>query len=376
MKKVVILGSTGYIGRAALDVISRQSEKFSVFGLAANTQKDLLMRQVKKFNPSFAVLSEKCDLEAENIGRTKFLYGERGLEFISTHPETDIVVMAISGLAGLSATFKALEVGKIVALASKEVVVCAGHMLSDKKGKILPIDSEHNAIFQLMEDLKKTEYTKIILTASGGPFLSFKGDLSKVTVDQVLNHPVWKMGKRITVDSATMMNKGLEIIEASYLFNIESKKIDVVLHPQAIVHGFLMLCDGFTKAIFSLPDMKYSINYCLNYPERVSVKLPELDISQVHNLTFEEIKEGRFPCLDLARQALEMGTSYLVVLNAADEEAVNLFLNGIITFDLIPQIVKMALDTHKPVKVNSIEDIFEIDRKVKQLVRKFVKKEQ
>lgn len=373
MKKVVILGSTGYIGRATLDVISRQSEKFTIFGLAANTQKDLLIKQVRKFNPSFAVLTENCSSQFEDTETTKFLYGQQGLEFISTHSETDIVVMAISGLAGLSPTLKALDAGKTVALATKEVIVCAGHLLFGKRGKILPIDSEHNAIFQLLENQTKTEYTKIILTASGGPFFSYKGDLSNVTVEQVLNHPVWKMGKRITVDSATMMNKGLEVIEASYLFNIESRNINVVLHPQAIVHGFLMFRDGFTKAIFSLPDMKYAINYCLNYPERVSVKLPELDISEVHNLTFEEIKKGRFPCFDLAKQALEMEASYPVVLNAADEEAVNLFLNGFITFDSIPYIIEKTLQSHKPVKVNSVEDVLEIDRKVKQQVRDFIK---
>ncbi|MCX7705205.1 MAG: 1-deoxy-D-xylulose-5-phosphate reductoisomerase [bacterium] len=373
MKKVVVLGSTGYIGRATLDVISCQSEKFTVLGLAANTQKDLLLKQVKEFNPSFAVLTEKSYLRTENIKKTKFLYGQDELEILATHPEADIVVMAISGLAGLKATLKALDAGKTVALASKEVIVCAGHMICGRKGKILPIDSEHNAIFQLLEKQRRKECTKIILTASGGPFLKYRGDLSMVSVEQVLNHPVWKMGKRITVDSATMMNKGLEIIEASYLFKVRSEKIDVVLHPQAVVHGFLMFHDGFMKAILSLPDMRYAINYCLNYPDRVPLKLPQLDISEVHNLTFERIQKGRFPCLDLARKALESETSYLVALNAADEEAVNLFLNGSIRFDFIPCIIEEALHTHKPVDVNSAEDVLDVDRRVKQQVRKFVR---
>lgn len=372
MKKVVILGSTGSIGKATLDVISKHPERFSVFGLAANTQKDLLLKQVEKFKPAFAVLVQSSQPYLERIGRTRFLYGQQGLEFLSTHTETDIIVMAISGLAGLSSTIKALEAGKTVALASKEVVVCAGHLLSEGKGKILPVDSEHNAIFQLLEGQKKTECVKIILTASGGPFFSYKGDLSKVTVDQVLKHPVWKMGRRITVDSATMMNKGLEIIEASYLFNIKGENIDVVLHPQAIVHGFLMFRDGFMKAVFSHPDMRYSINYCLNYPHRISAGLPELDISEVHNLTFEEIQKGRFPCFDLARQALKMETSYLTVLNSSDEEAVNLFLGGFITFDCIPWIVEEALQRHKPIKVTTYQDILEIDREVKQQVKSFV----
>lgn len=373
MKNVVVFGSTGSIGRAALDIISSCPERFSVFGLVANRQKELLIEQIQRFSPAFAIFNDGNGLKPEYIGNTKCFYDKEALEFLATHPDVDIIVMAISGLAGLIPTLNALDAGKTIALATKEIVVCAGHLLSDKKGKILPVDSEHNAIFQILERHNKSEVNKIILTASGGPFLSYKGNLSDVTISQVLNHPVWKMGKRITVDSATMMNKGLEIIEAHYLFNIEKEKIDVVLHPQAIIHGLAVFLDGFITAILSNPDMRYSINYCLNYPERLYTGLPEQEISDFPALTFEEIKKGRFPCFDIARDALRMGGSYLTVLNAADEESVGLFLEGLIKFDRIPIFIEKALANHKPVLLKSAEDILFLDSQVKEQVRGFVK---
>ncbi len=372
MKNIVILGSTGSIGQATLDIISLLPGKFSVFGLAANRQRDLLLKQIKKFEPVFASFNDKSESKPENIGKTRCLYGDDGLEFLATRPEVDIVVMAISGLAGLVPTLKALEAGKIVALATKEIIVCAGHLLFGKKGKILPVDSEHNAIFQMLEKENRKEINKIILTASGGPFLSYKGNLRDVTVEQVLNHPIWKMGRRITVDSATMMNKGLEIIEAFYLFNIKKEDIKVVLHPQAIVHGFILFIDGFMKAILSMPDMRYSINYCLSYPERICAGLPEPDISGMHALTFEEIEKGRFPCFELAKQSLKMGGSYLTVLNAADDESVNLFLDGHIRFDSIPLLIEKALDRHKPVSLNCADDVLQLDKNIRAQVRSFV----
>ncbi|MCM8814607.1 MAG: 1-deoxy-D-xylulose-5-phosphate reductoisomerase, partial [Candidatus Omnitrophica bacterium] len=264
----------------------------------------------------------------------------------------------------------ALDAGKTIALATKELIVCAGHLLSRKRKKILPVDSEHNAIFQLLEDKRISEVKRIILTASGGPFLSYKKNLSDVSVAEVLNHPVWKMGKRITVDSATMMNKGFEIIEAFYLFNIKPENISVVLHPQAIIHGFVEFCDGFVKAVLSKPDMKYSINFCLNYPERISAGLDELDISAVQALTFEAIETGRFPCFDLARHALKMGGSYLTVLNAADEEAIELFLKGLIKFDSIQVIVEKSLESHQAVVLDTIEDILQLDKQVRKQVKR------
>ncbi|MCM8805792.1 MAG: 1-deoxy-D-xylulose-5-phosphate reductoisomerase [Candidatus Omnitrophica bacterium] len=371
MKKVAVFGSTGSIGRATLDIISRCREKFSVFGLVANKQKDLLNEQIHTFEPGFAVFVDEQGKDGVKKGKTTYLYGKQHLEFLATHPEVDIVVMAISGLGGLNCTIKALEAGKTVALASKEIIVCAGHLLKDKKGKILPVDSEHNAIFQIL-DREKNSVTEIMLTASGGPFLNYKGDLSDVTVNQVLNHPVWKMGKRITVDSATMMNKGFEVIEAFYLFGIEKENIRVLLHPQAIVHGFVRFCDGFVKAVCSIPDMRYSINYCLNYPERIDAGLPELDISSVKNLTFEELKQGLFPCFDLAREALKKDISYLTVLNAADEEAVGMFLDGRIKFDSIPVIIEKALERHHPVYLGNVSDILTLDQQVRDEIRTFV----
>ncbi|MCM8763920.1 MAG: 1-deoxy-D-xylulose-5-phosphate reductoisomerase [Candidatus Omnitrophica bacterium] len=365
MKNVVVLGSTGSIGQAALEIISQHPEKFTLFGIAGNKQKELMLKQIQRFQPAFAVFNDESASRFENIKKTRCLYGQEGLEFLATCHDTDVVVMAISGLAGLSPTFKALDAGKTVALATKEVIVCAGHLLSGMKGKILPVDSEHNAIFQMIEKENISEVKRIILTASGGPFLSYRKSLSDVTVEQVLNHPIWKMGKRITVDSATMMNKGFEIIEAFYLFNIRKESIDVVLHPQAIVHAFVVFCDGFMKAILSRPDMKYSINFCLNYPERVSAGFEELDISGVRALTFEAIESGRFPCFDLARDALEMGGSYLTVLNAADEESVRLFLDGLIGFDSIPVIVEKSLENHKAVVLNTIDEVLQLDKQVR-----------
>ncbi|MGC8805552.1 MAG: 1-deoxy-D-xylulose-5-phosphate reductoisomerase, partial [Candidatus Ratteibacteria bacterium] len=300
MKNVVIFGSTGSIGRATLDVIESHPERFRVLGLVAHTQKGLLIKQIQKFKVRYVVFN--CsDEKLPEIKGTECFYGQEGLDFLATHPETDIVVMAISGLGGLTSTLKALDAGKIVALATKEIVVCAGHLLGGRKGKILPVDSEHNAIFQIL-DREKSSISGIVLTASGGPFLNYKGDLSRVTVKQVLNHPVWKMGQRITVDSATLMNKGFELIEAFYLFGIKKENINVVLHPQAIVHGFVKFCDGFVKAVLSIPDMKYSINYCLNYPERIYAGLPELDIQQLETLTFQKVKPGMFQCFDLAME--------------------------------------------------------------------------
>ncbi|HPP66762.1 MAG TPA: 1-deoxy-D-xylulose-5-phosphate reductoisomerase [bacterium] len=367
MKNVVIAGSTGSIGKAALDVISRYQDKFSLYGIAGNTQQNLLIKQIKKYKPRFAVFSVG-NTNKTRIDQTTCFYGEENLEFFASVPDVDIIIMAISGLAGLSCVLKALDAGKTVALATKEIIVCAGHLLSGKKGKILPIDSEHNAIFQIL-DSENSKISRIVLTASGGPLLNYKGNLKNVTVKQVLKHPVWKMGKRITVDSATMMNKGLEIIEAFYLFGIEKERIDVVLHPQAVVHGFVQFCDGFVKAVLSLPDMRYSINYCLNYPIRSDCGLPEPCISQIGKLSFYPCKKGMFPCLDLAKEALKKGGSYLTALNAADEEAVKMFFEGGIGFDKIPVLIERVLGKHTGLCVDTPGDIFLVDAEIKKQIR-------
>ncbi|HOK80772.1 MAG TPA: 1-deoxy-D-xylulose-5-phosphate reductoisomerase [bacterium] len=372
MKNVVIFGSTGSIGRATLDVIEFHSERFRVLGLAAHTQKDLLIKQIQKFGPRYVIFTSHNEKLPEIKG-TVYLYKQEGLEFLATHPETDIVVMGIPGLAGLVSTLKALDTGKTIALATKEIVVCAGHLLGGKKGRILPVDSEHNAIFQII-DREKSSVSGIVLTASGGPFLNYNGDLSRVTVKQVLNHPVWKMGRRITVDSATLMNKGFELIEAFYLFGISKENISVVLHPQAIVHGFVKFSDGFVKAVLSIPDMRYSINYCLNYPERIYAGLPELDIQQMGTLTFQRVEPGMFQCFDLAMEALKLGGSYLTVLNAADEEAVRLFLEGQINFKDIPALIELAMEKHKPVSLENSDDILTLDKQVKKQVMAFFKR--
>jgi len=369
MKNVVICGSTGFIGRATLDIIQRHPQRFRVFGLAAHTQKDLLIKQIQKFKPRFVVFTGQHENLPEIEG-TEYFYGQEGLELLATHPETDILVMAISGLGGLVSTLKALDAGKVIALATKEIIVCAGHLLDGRAGKILPVDSEHNAIFQIV-DREKSGVSGIVLTASGGPFLNYEGCLSMVTVKQVLNHPVWKMGQRITVDSATLMNKGLEFIEAFYLFGINRENISVVLHPQAIIHGFVKFCDGFVKAVISIPDMKYSINYCLNYPERIYAGLPELDIERMGTFTFQPVKPKMFPCFDLAIESLRKGGSYLTVLNAADEESVRLFLDGKIKFDAIPYLIEKAMEKHTPVLLEKPQDILELDKNIRMEVKHF-----
>ncbi len=372
-KNIAIFGSTGFIGQACLDVVSFFSEKFTVFGLVANKQKELFLQQIKKFQPRFAVFSDEEYRSEKNSGETIFLYGKEGLEFLAQHNDVDIVVMAISGLAGLKPTFKALEAGKTVALATKEIMVCAGHLLGEKKRKILPVDSEHNAIFQILNAEKK-HVKKIILTASGGPFLSYSGDISNAKIDEVLNHPVWKMGRRISVDSATMMNKGLEVIEAYYLFDVEKENLDVVIHPQAIIHGLVAFQDGFVKAVLSNPDMRYSLSYCLSFPERFYSGLPEFDIRKLGTLTFDEIKKGKFPCFDLAKEALDKGGSYLTALNAADDECVNLFLEGRIKFGSIPLLVEKVLDKHNSIDLKNVDDVLHLDMEIRQQVRIFAEK--
>jgi 1-deoxy-D-xylulose-5-phosphate reductoisomerase len=371
MKNVVIFGSTGSIGTSTLDVLSLQPKEFRVFGLVANLQKEVLKKQIEKFSPVYVVLPEKDEQLPVLFPRTKFLFGDEGMEDIVSVSQVDIIVMAIPGLVGLKSTLKALNLNKKVALATKEIIVSAGPLLKKYLHNILPVDSEHNAIFQIISE-EKTNIKKIFLTASGGPLLKYKGKTENITPRQILRHPVWKMGEKVTVDSATLMNKGLEIIEASFLFNAQHKQIDVLIHPQAVVHGLVLFPDGFMKAVLSVPDMKYSINYCLNYPARKNINLDDLDLFKIKNLTFQKPDINRFPCLRLAKQVLEKGNSYLPVLNTADQEVVNSFLCGKISFSDIPVIIEKVLEKHKPVKINNIQDIYETEKWTKQQIASLI----
>ncbi len=351
MKNIVILGSTGSIGTNALDIIRNHPDKFKVLGLVAGTKSQKLARQTEEFRPKLVVTKED---------------GEEAMIEAATLPEADIVLSAIVGAAGLKPTHAALKAGKTVALANKESLVAAGSVmiraLEEGGGSLIPVDSEHSAIHQVLHG-KKESVARVILTASGGPFLNTpKEDLEKATPEQALKHPNWTMGSKITIDSATLMNKGLEMIEARWLFGFPSEKIRVVIHPQSIVHSFVEYIDGSLLAQLGRPDMRTPIAYALAYPERITTPLPSLSLTEVSPLTFQEPDTEKFPCLRLAREALEKGDSYPCVLNAANEVAVASFLKGEISFTGIPKVVEKVLSLHKPFPLNSLEDVLEADR--------------
>ncbi|MCD6408475.1 1-deoxy-D-xylulose-5-phosphate reductoisomerase [bacterium] len=373
MKNILILGSTGTIGRNTLEVIRSQKDRFNVFGLACKKNKKLLSAQIEEFKPSYVYIEKRDILFEKKFKNVKFFYGEEGIVEISTLKEVDFIIFAIPGIKTLKAFIEAIKEEKTIGLATKEIMVVAGEIIKKLKKKyrseILPVDSEHNAIFQLIEREKKKEVKKIYLTASGGPFWGKK--VKNVKIKEVLNHPVWKMGKKVTVDSATMMNKCFEIIEAHYFFSLPYEKIGVVIHPEAIIHGFVEFIDGTMKGIFHFPDMKYPINYVLNYPERVEIDFRNINFSEIRKLTFT-LPDENSPWLVLARKSLEEKGSYPVVLNGANEEAVNLFLKNKIKFNQIIKIVEKVISLHKLKKEVSLEEIYEIDKWAKEEVRKIV----
>lgn len=352
MKKISILGSTGSIGTSALDVISHLNN-FKVAGLSANKNRALLEKQAAEFNPDVIAA------------------GASGLSDVSLISKADIVLIAVVGAAGLIPLVNAIKLKKKIALANKEALVIAGGLITEllKKypAEIIPVDSEHSAIFQCLDGKKKSEISKIILTASGGPFKNFsKKILSKVEVSDVLKHPTWKMGKKITVDSATMMNKGFEVIEAHYLFGLPYEKIEVVVHPQSIVHGAVEFTDGSVIAQMGKTDMRIPIQYALTYPERKFSTVQKLDLSAVGRLEFFKLSVRNFPCFELALSAAKTGGTMPVVLNAANEIAVNKFLEGKIRFLQIPKFIEKAMKNHKVVKNPDLENIIEVDSAVRK----------
>ena len=371
MKKVVILGSTGSIGTNTLDVIRQHPDKFKVLGLVAGTNIKKLAEQVEEFQPEWVVVREKGTAEAlgdrlKDHMFGKIGWGEEDIIRLATLPEADIVLSAIVGTAGLKPTYAALKAGKTVALANKESLVAAGKVMTDcietYHGRLLPVDSEHSAIHQVLEG-KAEEVLRIILTASGGPFRNLSvQDLLHVTVESALKHPNWSMGEKITVDSATLMNKGLEVIEAHWLFSLPPEKITVKVHPQSIVHSLVEYVDGSVLAQLGPPDMRGPIAYALAYPERISTDVRPLNLITSSPLTFEEPDTKRFPCLSLARQALEMGQTCPCVLNAANEVAVASFLKRRISFIGIPRLVEEVLNQHQPTPLNSLDDVLAADQ--------------
>ena len=372
MKNVVILGSTGSIGKNSLEVLSNFPDKFLVFGLSTNKNVKLLDEQIKQFRPRMAVITDEESFEhLPQDYDTEILSGIDGLKRLCSHPQVNLVINALVGSVGLLPSLKALESGKNLAIANKESLVMAGELLiqkaREKGGEILPIDSEHSAIKQCLLSGKKEEVKRLILTASGGPFLNkSKQNLKEITVEEALSHPTWEMGKKITIDSATLMNKGLEVIEAHWLFGIPYDRIEVLVHPQSIVHSMVEFVDGSVIAQMSLPDMKLPIQYALFYPQRIFSNNTSLDLTKAGQLTFLEPDTEKFPCLGLAYQALKMGGTAPAVLNAANEVAVEAFLAARIGFTDIQKIVKEALRRHQVKSCPRLDDILNADRWAKE----------
>jgi len=358
VKKIAILGSTGSIGQQALDIIRTRPNELKVVALTGNRNLKLLQRQISEFQPRMFCSSVKPEMSYGG----KFLSAEE----IAGHPEVDFVIVSTAGNAGLSPTLAALQAGKTVALASKEVLVMAGEIIvreaSLHKAQILPIDSEHSAIWQCLHG-EENKPQRLFLTASGGPFYQYsQSQLTEVTPEQALKHPVWKMGRKVTIDSATLMNKGLEIIEAHWLFSFPFGSIAILMHPQSIIHSMVEFIDGSLKAQLSWPDMRMPIQYALSYPQRWSnSELPRLDWNKIDSLNFEHVDYGRFPCLKLAIDAGKSGGTYPAVLCAADEVAVELFLSHRIGFTDIAKIVQKTLEQHQNIPQPSLEEILAAD---------------
>jgi len=369
MKRLAVLGSTGSIGRQTLEVVSAFPYRFEVVALACGENVSLLKEQVAEFKPRL-VCTELAAGAKEILGATCL-----PLEEIASHPDVDLVVISTSGKAGLGATLAAIRAGKKVALANKEVLVMAGGIVVAEAQKydaeIVPIDSEHSAIWQCLNGEERRAVSKLILTASGGPFRqSTLAQLAAVTPKDALNHPTWRMGRKVTIDSATLMNKGMEVIEAHWLFDIPYSQIEVVVHPQSIIHSIVEFVDGSAKAQLSLPDMRLPIQYALTHPERWESPFREgIDFGSIVSFDFEPVDLDRFPCLKLAMEAGERGGTYPAVLSAADEVAVELFLAKKIGFPDIAAVVARTLDCHEVISDPSIEDIFAADTWARETAR-------
>jgi 1-deoxy-D-xylulose-5-phosphate reductoisomerase len=383
MKKITILGSTGSIGVSALDVIRRNPKRYKIVALSAARNIRLLKKQIELYQPKIVSVidknhSEKLKAILDPCHKTKIVFGSDGYREIATLKETDTVISAIVGSAGLLPIIDAISAGKNIALANKETMVMAGNILVEKakeKGvRILPVDSEHSAIFQCIAGQRRKYVKRIILTASGGPFLNFKKkELEKVKPSDALKHPSWKMGKKITIDSASLMNKGFEIIEAKWLFDVDVENIDVHIHPQSIIHSMVEFIDGSVIAQMGIPDMRLPIAYALSYPQRISAN-HSLDLLQVGNLEFFKPDMDRFPNLKLAYEAGRLGGTMPSVLNAANEIVVEAFLDERIKFMDMPNIIKRVLSSHQVQRNPSLEDILNADRWARNQAKQHIEK--
>ena len=385
MKTISILGSTGSIGCNALDVIRLHPDKFDIFALSGHENVDLLFTQAVEFNPSYIVTKdEKSQVRLTKLLKEKklnieVLFGPDGYRFIAGHEKVSIVLAAITGAAGLISTMEAAMKGKKILLANKESMVMAGNLLSEvcsqNNGLIIPVDSEHNAIFQVIHNQNNPdEINKLILTASGGPFRnSTLDELINVSVEDALNHPNWTMGKKVTIDSATMMNKGLEVIEAAFLFKIDYKKIEVLIHPQSIIHSLVEFIDGSSLTQLGTPDMKVPISYALSFPERISSGVSGINLSLTEDLQFEAPDLEKFRCLKLAYDCLEQGGSYPIEINATNEVAVDAFLNKKIKFTQISELIEIALNEAKSSTIKNIEDRLVVDLQARMKAKHLLK---
>ena len=385
MKRIAILGSTGSIGCSSLKVIEAHPEAYQVAALAAGKNIDLLAEQIRKFRPQ--VVAVLGDQEAESLKErlgsaegTRIVSGREGLIHLATLEEVDTVISAITGAAGLVPTYAAIRAGKHIALANKETMVMAGPLVikeAKRKGvALLPVDSEHSAILQCLQGHPRDDVRRVILTASGGPFRDFSyEEMEKVTPAQALKHPNWNMGPKITVDSATLMNKGLELIEAKWLFELDIRQIHILIHPQSVVHSMVEYRDGSIIAQLGIPDMITPISYALSYPRHVDTRLPALDLEQVGTLRFMKPDTGKFRCLELALSAAQIGESMPAVLNGANEVAVELFLQGRIGFLQIPSLIEETMRAHTPFVIHSIEKVMEADAWARQRAAEFAERD-
>jgi 1-deoxy-D-xylulose-5-phosphate reductoisomerase len=385
MKKISIIGATGSIGTQTLDVLRKQKGDFQLIGVSANSSIDKLLHIIDEFNPKYAVLTEKesylklKDIFSNKKSNTKILFGVDGLNTIASLPEVDMVVTSVVGMIGLVPTIKAIKAKKDIALANKETLVVGGELVTklskENNVKIFPVDSEHSAIFQCLQGNNFDEVANLILTASGGPFRGkTKDQLLNVTVKEALNHPNWSMGKKLTIDSATLMNKGLEVIEAHFLFNLPYENIKVVVHPQSIVHSMVEYRDGSVMAQLATADMRLPIQYALNYPQRKEAVIDKLDFYSVGNLSFEKPDTDTFKPLKLAYEAGKIGGTMPAILNCANEEAVSLFLANKINFLDIGNILEECMNKFTSQSTYTLDDLLDLEIKVKKYVKdKFIK---
>ncbi len=378
MKRIAILGSTGSIGRSTLSVAESYPDRFQIVTLAAGSNLEVAFEQALRWRPRVISMAAEVDADAlrsrlkkEGLREIEVAHGAAGAVRVATHGDVDFVVSAIVGVAGLEATYEAVRAGKILGLANKECLVAAGELITAearKQGKpLLPIDSEHNAVHQCLRGGRMDEVERVWLTASGGPFLNTaQSEFASITVEQALNHPTWKMGRRITIDSATLMNKGFEVIEACRLFHMPPGKVEVIVHPQSTIHSMVEFVDGSILAQFSVTDMRLPILYALTYPERIPSDM-RFAVSDLRHLDFCPPDLKRFPCLRLAYEAAEAGGAKTVALNAADEVAVAAFLEGSIRFDEIPRIIEEVLTETNSGKLESIGQVLEADAEARRL---------